>query len=829
MGEVFLARDTRLGRQVAIKRVSAASGPDAQRQILREARTVARLDHPNIAGVFDIVDQGGVVHIVMEYVEGHTLAARLCQGPLPETEAVDCGRQVADALAYAHGHGVVHCDIKPSNVIVTASGHAKVLDFGIARFEATTRADGTQTTGGAAIRGTPAYMAPEVLLGAEPTPRSDVYSLGVVLFELLTANRPREAANFAGDTALSPTPSPSVSEMAPGVSKALRQVVTCATAVDPKARFSSALELRAALDGVARHHTARRPWSLPFDLRLSSKRGAALIAILLAAVSAVLLIRMAGRDEGAPSTPRTAMLGVMVFNTTGEERNEYLSVGLTDVLVSYLGRAPDLAVTPRTALLPYLTEDDHVATAMRELGLTHVLMGGIQRSGSDLRLTLSILAGGQQTLLWSDAFDGALDEVFRLQQRVADAAMKALQAEGLVSAVVVAQARARPPTSNADAFDAYTHGRVLLERSDVAGNVDRAVELFQRAIDRDRTFVLAHAALGEAAWQKYRQSRDTSWIDRARASTLEALRLDPDDPSVRYSLAVIEHGTGRVNEAIAELQLVIQRQPARDDAHRLLGRIYSERGDLPRAVEEFREALRVRPAYPATIRDLGLAYYDHGKLPEAIAEFTRLAAMQPDNASAFQALGTAHHAAGELNRALAAYERANVLAPRATAYSNIGMIHHTSREYTRAIEAYRQAIALQPKEATTRRNLGDALWMAGDRSEARAEYEAAIDLAEQALKVNPSQARTRALVALCEAKLGRFDRARSSLNEALRLAPDDQEVVYKQAAIEALAGRRALALQALERALQLGYSRSLATNDRDLDTLGPLPAIAVPR
>ena len=190
MGEVFLARDTRLPRKVAIKRVRPTDRLDAQHHILREARTVALLSHPNIAGIFDIVDQDGVVHIVMEYVEGETLAAKLRTGPLAPPEALAYVRQIADALAYAYAQGVIHCDVKPSNVMINREGRVRVLDFGIARFEATLKSGSDNTTSSNVVRGTPMYMAPEVLLGAPPTTRSDVYSLGIVLFELITARRP---------------------------------------------------------------------------------------------------------------------------------------------------------------------------------------------------------------------------------------------------------------------------------------------------------------------------------------------------------------------------------------------------------------------------------------------------------------------------------------------------------------------------------------------------------------------------------------------------------------------------------------------------------------
>ena len=283
-------------------------------------------------------------------------------------------------------------------------------------------------------------------------------------------------------------------------------------------------------------------------------------------------------------------------------------------------------------------------------------------------------------LKWSRSVDGVVSDVFHLEARVTEAALTALRSEDLISSETVQQARERPPTNNPDAFDDYAHGRALFERSDVPGNLDRALTFFQRAVARDPEFGRAYAAIGDASWRQYLETRDTAWIDKARAAMLSAIRLAPDDATVEFTMATIEQGTGHPENGIATLERILARQPAFDAAHRLLGRIYSESGNYDKAIEEFREAQALRPEYPATIRELGLAYYDKGRLDEAIATFTKLTALQPDNASAYQTLGTALHAANQFDRALVAYRQAIALAPRPTAYSNIGTIHYTRGE-----------------------------------------------------------------------------------------------------------------------------------------------------
>jgi serine/threonine-protein kinase len=807
MGEVFLARDQTLDRLVAIKRVNADSAASAQ-SILHEARIVAALDHPNIASVFDVVEHGGQPHVVMEFVEGPTLATRIAGGPLPEGDVIAYGKQLADALAYAHGRNVVHCDIKPSNVMLTPADVPKLLDFGIARRD-TPSGGGVATT--ASIRGTPAYMAPEVLSGAAPTYHSDIFSLGVLLYELAVGRRP-----FAHHEATGPS-AEAVEKLSSRVSRELTSVIVHAINPDPNKRLQGAAELRSRLAQIAAATTVtsmvvgRKP--------ATAAKSAALLggfAVLCAAI-------VFGVPRLSTSnTPTPSVLGVMMFNNTGEADNEYLAAGMADVLVSHLADAPGITIVPRSATAA-LTHESQIAEAVKSLGLTHVIAGSVQRSGASLRMAISLLAGKGSTVKWSRSFDAPLSDVFHLEQRIGQEALQALRREGLITPATLAQARDARPTMNAAAFDDYAHGRALIERFDVPGNIDRALTFFERAVVLDPAFARAHAAVGDALWRKYRATRDTAWVDRARASMLSAVRLAPDDVEVGYIMAIIDQGTGRTDDAIAALERVLAQQPAHDDAHRLLARIYSSRGDFDRAIVELREAQAIRPDYPPTVRELGLAYYDKGKFDEAIASFTRLTSLQPDNASAYQTLGTALHAAKELDRALVAYRQANAITPRPTAYSNIGTIHYSRAEYREAVDAYRSAIELQPKEATTHRNLADALWMRGDRTAAAAEYERAIELAEDALAVNPKATRYPALMAYCHAKIGRIAIGRQMIAKVVAASPDDSDATYKQGVIEALAGDRQRAISLISRALSQGYTKALVESDHDLDSLRSLP------
>src|SRR5262249_54653202 len=319
---------------------------------------------------------------------------------------------------------------------------------------------------------------------------------------------------------------------------------------------------------------------------------------------------------------------------------------------------------------------------------------------------------------------------------------------GALKADLTERDRARldnSPTTNADAFANYAQGRSFLERPDVVSNLDRATDLFAAAISLDPRFALAHAALGEAHWARYLRTRDQQWVDKARQETLEALRLDPDQAGVRYSLALIYNGTGHTADAVHEPQRAIPLQPASDDAHRLLGEITARGGDIDGAVPELRQAVDLRPSYWGNHWSLGLALYNAGRYRDAIPSFRRVTELQPDNARGFQTMGAAYHQLNDLENALANDQRALEINPTAGSYSNIGTIHYDRGEFGEAASAYEQSVARDPKSAIMRRNLGDAYDAIGDTQKARDAFAKAVELSTALLQVNPRDARILAL------------------------------------------------------------------------------------
>lgn len=848
MGTVLLAEDTRLGRKVALKTFSGpeAETPVGRQQMMREARAAATLSHPHIAAVHDVLDIGGRVVIVFEYVEGETLSSRIARGPLSVREAIEIARQLADALDAAHARGIIHRDLKPSNVILTREGQAKVLDFGIARSlnrdPATASHFGTTVPG--ALIGTPGYAAPEQWIGQPVDGRSDLYALGVVLFEMLTGQRPFVGANAVNLASLVfQQDAPLASSVAADVLPDLDRLIASTLARDPAERPSSAREVEVALEhlqarmgdrasgagspspAAARFETPRRlpagSPATPARTPASLKRWLPAALLLVVGVGAGLGTLIPGRRAPATTSPtRPPVVAVLsLANASGDAAKDYLSAGVADSLVTSLASLPSVTVLSRRSVMDARARQTDTAGLARDLDATYLVDGSVQQSGSRLRIALTLLRP-DGSVAWGDSVEGLADGIFDLQARLAAALSGALQVQ------LSAQERAgleQTPTVDTAALQAYWQGRALLDKRDMGANIDAAIVAFSQAIAIDPRFALAHAALGEAHWARWERTRDAVDVERAIAAGTTALRLDGNRPEVRYTLAVSLAGSGKLNEALEELQHALALRPNYDDARRQLGRVLEQQGKFDESAAEFRRAIALRPNAWVAYSDMGRMLYRAAQYSAAIEAFQRVAELRPDSSVGFQQLGTVYQALGDTDRALKYYEEANAREPIAQVYSNIGSLHHQRGEYAEAVDAYQKAIALRPSSHTTYRNLGDAYGRLGRDADAATEYRRAIELVQAELRVDPNDARNLASLAVYLEKSGNDAAARARIAQALMLSPVDVQVLYRAAIVHALGGRPRESLQALRQAIERGYARAVAQADEDLVSLQALP------
>jgi serine/threonine-protein kinase len=829
MGEVYLAEDTRLGRRVALKRPSESflSAPDARERLHREASAAGRLTHPNIAAVYDVLDVDAYPYIVMEYVEGESLATVLARGPLGVERALDLGMQVADALAAAHARGVIHRDLKPGNISLTAEGMAKVLDFGIAKgpgpgsspSSAATAPLNTITVAGQTM-GTPGYSSPEQLVGAGADPRDDIYSLGVVLYELLTGRRPFEGADpleLAVATMTKTAPLPH--QLNPAVPPEVSQVIARAIARDRDDRYASATDLRDELRRVSRalSSSVTGPIStstLALD-RNTLRRAWPIVLLLIASWAVALGLWWRTTHTSAPAS-RVPIVAVLPFANNSTPADVPIAAGMRDVLIANLGALPGINVLSKAATSVETPGRADPRKLAKDLGATHLIDGSLQRSGSDLKVSISLVNGETGIVVWSNSYSAPEREIFSLQERIAEGIGRA----GPIGTPGAAQNRdAKLGTNDVEALSRYGQAVEALERPDIPGNLQRAAASLRGAIDRDPNFALAFARLGETYWATYQSTSEPKWATDAVTATNKALTLDQQQPEVWISLARIHQGTGRRDEALNELNKALSLQPNSDEAHQVMGQVLQSLERLKDAEEHYLKAVALRPNYWRHHSLLGGFYYATGRGKEAVAAFTRVTELQPDNARGFNNLGAAYYALGDNVNALKFWERAVAITPMPETFSNIGIIHFVEGRYEEARVSFQQAVVALPNDGLVRGNLGDALARLNRREEARQAWLEAVRLDRQALNVNPNDPTTLARIALREAKLGDRAAAETDITRALSFNATDAEVLYYSAVVRALAGDTERALTSLEQALKNGYSAAIAARDRDLDAI----------
>jgi tetratricopeptide (TPR) repeat protein/TolB-like protein len=833
MGEVYLADDTRLRRPVALKGLTAewARAAQARRRLMREARAIAALNHPNIAAVYDVIEPEDTAYIVMEYVPGESLAARTRGGPQPPEAVAFIGTQLADALAAAHAAGLVHRDLKPGNIMMTPDGKVKVLDFGLARSldaaPGSLPSDSAPLSDAGGLVGTPAYIPPEGYRGEPLDERSDIYSAGVVLYELLTGVRP-----FRGDDraalarAILQGNAPPPRSFNARIPAALEEIVTRAMSPRREDRPASAAALGAELarirSGDAELETATAPGLKLETLETPVRRlltpvlrhptrwtlGVGLVAL---AGGVGLLSQVSRKAEGRPAPT------VVVLPFREADASSSIGAGLSDMLVTALAKVPRANVIGSAAIADQLARNPRRQGAARDLGADFVVDGAVQRSGDKVLVTLSLVNAASNVVLWSDDYEGTLASAFEFQRTVATTMADALRLR------LTPEDRARidrtPHISDASAR-LFTEAQALLERSDDPPSIKRAIELFTQVAKAEPTFALAQAGLGQAYWALYELTNESDWTVKARDATLDALRLDADQPLVRLALARIHDGTGRADEAIAELRRVIADKPDSDEAHAALGRVLARQGHTDDGVGELRKAIAIRPNYWKHYDRLGLIYLRASRYREAEEAYSQIVRLLPESSWGYQVMGTTRHAAGDREGALRWYHRALEIQPdNSETLSNVGFLQYESGDYEKAAVSFAAAVKSQPREAANYRNLADAYVRLGRTADARKAYTQAAALVEESLKINPSSALEWSRLGVYRAKVQDCSGARAAVARSLELAPGEGRTHHFAAAVFCLCHDDARAVAALRAALDTGYSREFLLADDDLARL----------
>ncbi len=819
MGEVYRAHDPKLRRDVAIKRLSAevAEDADRRRSFLQEARSAARISNQQVAGLFDVLEEGDELYLVMEYVKGITLRERL-KTSIPFPEFLDIAVQCVEGLSAAHNESIVHGDIKPENIMIGPQGDVKLLDFGVARWAAAGQEATYLTTDLVPLAGTVSYMPPELLLGRRTDHRADIFSLGVVFYEMLTDQHPFHGPTITatGDRILHEAPAP-VSQVTSLTRSDLQAVLDKMLAKDPEERYATADDLGADLRAIRASLTSPevRPPSPAREPRFSRW---AIVAALVAPVAAIALLWGAsgGFDRSPPPTATAAafdasdwIIAVLPAGGAGAEDPEIaaLNDGLVATLtarLTQLTRTHDLQVIPTSAVRE--RSIDGLEMARRELGVTLVLNFEAHRIGDRFRVNVSLVDTQELRQLDADTVDAGVDDLIALEEQVSVRALRMLRIELLP----MEQGLLAAGTDNPRAHAYYLRGRGYLEELTDAESPDTAVTLFEQALRVDPEYARAHAGLGMAFWHKYGLTEDSAWVSRATAACDEAVALEEFDAAGRLCLGVVYNGTGRYSEAAAELEQAVRLEPTDDAAYIELANAYLGAGQLDRAEATYEEAIAVRPHYWAGYSWLGTFYFRQGRIPETIDAFEQAAQLAPDSYRGFSNLGVAYYRAERWVDAQRAFERALEINPEYSfAISNLGTLYFYEGRYADSARMLEQAVELEDRNYIRWGNLADAYhWAPGERDKAAGAYRRAIALGEEQLAINSSDPEVRHIIARNYAKVGEPDAALQNIQAALQLAPTEPDVLQGAAHVYIVLQERERALDYLLQAIEAGYPRA---------------------
>jgi serine/threonine protein kinase/Tfp pilus assembly protein PilF len=608
MGVVYKVKDTRLGRNVALKFLpdDISGDPQAIERFRREARAASSLNHPNICTIHDIGEYEGRPFIAMELLEGQTLKHRISERSIGVTELLETAIQITDGLDAAHSKGIVHRDIKPANIFLVERGPAKILDFGLAKVTSALRMGGETSletsmqtavdgpefvTSPGSSMGTVAYMSPEQARGEALDLRSDLFSLGVVLYEMATGTVPfsgsTPAVIFNGILNSEAVPATSLNQRLP---IAIENILNKALEKDKDLRYQTATELRADLKRLKR------------DLE-THRRGAGDKSDSGKVVSA-----------NAPAEAAKKSVAVLYFeNQGGGKEDEYFRDGMTEDIITELSKITQLQIYPRSEMLAFRDKPTNAPQVGQQLGATYVLEGTIRRAGNRLRITAQLVEVSTRHSVWAERYDRQMEDVFAIQDEIARSIAQALritltpQEEKIIGV---------KPTENTQAYDFYLRGRSYLRRE----NMDYALQMFEQAIKLDRNFALAYAGIAHLCGLVYEiREQSQTWIDKGISACDRAMALSPELPEVMVARARLFYAQKKFDEAELMARRAIERKRDCDGSWNILGRALISQGKYEDGAALTEQAMEANGDDYNTYIPYGICLENLGRLGEGLA------------------------------------------------------------------------------------------------------------------------------------------------------------------------------------------------------------------
>jgi len=831
MGDVYLADDEELGRRVALKFLlpGLCHDEECRSRFEREARAIAKLDHPNIVTIYEVGEHGDQPCFAMQYVRGMSLRDLIADEPVDLNRAIELAAGICEGLSTAHKAGIIHRDIKPSNILLDSDGRPKILDFGLAITH-----DRDKITKSGSTIGTVGYMSPEQVHGKKVDYRSDIFSLGVVMYELFSGQAPFRGGNFAAvlNSIINDNPKP-LDKVRKDLPLGLSIVVERLLQKNRDDRYQSvnevAEDLRDIKHGIDLQLSDLTHPIMPIH-RSSPKRLATgislifLLAILTALVMPTMRNLLSRWFVGDVALARQH-LAVLPFTCFGEsETSEAFCAGLTETITSKITQLQQFKGSLWVVPMCEIRDCGVVSPgeAHRVLGINLAVTGSVQKLDNQMRVTLNLIDAETQRQLQSAVIDDSAVTVASFQDSLVAnlASMLGVQLLPEQHSILAAGG-----TTRKKVYDVFIEGRGFLQRhweewGIGTASIDTSIVMFQKAIDMDRGYAPAHAALGEAYWRKYEFTKDSRWADLALTSSLEAIELDDQLSSAYVSLGLVYDGRGMYERAVGEFSKALDHDPFNHNALTGLAAAYEALNESEKAESTYFKTITLRPDYWYGYIDLGFYYCYKGRKQDALQQLQTILPLEPQGAAAWSNIGALYFYLERREDAGKAWKKSIEIHPNYPAYSNLGSLYHMEGDEIAAIAMYEKALELDDHDYQVWMNLAGAYQEVPEyRSKAHDTFLRTIEMAEEQRLINPRDPLLLSDLADCYAMVGDSARAILIGERAVALAPDNNLVLARIGMMCEMVGQRERALDCIGEALSLGYPLTDIEHFSELDRL----------
>ena len=813
MGEVWRARDTRLGREVALKVLPATVAGD--REVIvrfqREAQLLAALNHTNIAAIHSFERVDDVQLLVMEMVPGDTIKELLVERPLPFPRALAIARQIAEALDVAHAKGILHRDLKPANVKVTPDGQVKLLDFGLAKVFApgnnASDVSGSPTLGADATRegtvlGTVSYMSPEQARGQSLDRRSDVWSFGCLFYEMLAGSKTFSGESQTDILVAILKHTPDWKALPKETPRPIRSLLEECLSKDIERRAPDMTYVRQQLDLVAGGMSNVPSRSLgPVTVRIPrAPRVWVSAGVLLAAAIAVLgYVSFRGKDTTA--LPASKLLAILpAIDLTGRPDGRQLCDGVSVSLGVKLQSVPGLAVMHSSG--PAMLKETDLAKWARDTGANLLIQPAVRQLGETRQLSYSVLLAGSPVQLAAGEVTGPATEHFRLEDELTQKLVAALRVH-LASGAVLPASQG-PALAPGPAQTDYVVAIGCLERYDDKDSVAKAISLLTNLPDAGKS-ALVEAALGRAYLASYDLTKDVALAELARKAAERAAALDANLPEAQVTLGRVLTATGETEAGIRVFQKSLQQRPDDAETLRVLALALMKAGRPDEAEKAFQRVVELRPRAWSAYSGLGYGYFGAHRYQQAADAYRKGIELNPGVARLHYNLGAAYLRMENYPQAESALRRSAEISPQAPAFSNLGALFYMLGRYPESAQALGRAAEIDPLDFWHHKAFADALSrIPSEADHASREYNEAARLATEALRVNPRNGEAHAVIGVALARTSRAEPGLAAIERALALEPENVLVLQSSALVLARAGKTSRALDVLDRALGRG-------------------------